>query len=274
MRYFLTACGLLLGAMIAFAADIPQVNISQVQRAVAQTAAENYTYPSLEKVQRIARNHDGDINSLAEKLTGQGQVFGVQSIWYDGSTFLVVSLDVVHHLHAEVYGPNAPSYCPNYNRTGTHRGHIYMELPELPQKSEGMTAQQVMETVRANVPQEMSLVADLAEFPEYDLNNVLEIANKRFFGDPLRPLVEELVEGYERVLPPHTVHSIWYKDGTLMVAQFQYNKYCEINFYGAKRGKIYVELPRPVYPDEGDLMLAIVSSMLPEDVFLVALAGL
>lgn len=277
MKNFLTVCGLVLfNGLMVVAADIPQVDTAQIQRRIVQRLAINYDgYPPLEEVQRIAQNHQGDINSLAENLTGQAPQSNVQSIWYDGSTFLVVSLDLVQHLQAEVYGPNVMSYVPNYNRLSPTRGHLHMELPTLPEGSEGLEAKQIMTVVRSYVPLEkMSLVADMNDFPAMDFDTVLETANKRIFGDPLRPLVNELIENYDRVLPPHPIHSIWYKEGTLMIAQFQYNKYCEISFYGAKRGKIYVELPRPVYPDEGDLMLAIVSALLPRDVFLVALAGI
>lgn len=285
MKKFLITCYVVLGGLTAFAADVPQVNIAQVQRAILQITENTNGYPTLEEIQQIAQNHKGDLNSLAKELLDAAKphdmqypydepYHDVQSIWYDGSTFLIVSLDHANNLHAEVYGPNLKSYVPNYNRVGIYRGNIGIELPELPSGSEGMNAKQVMNIVKTRVPQGMTLIASLDEFPAYDLEKVLEIANKRFFGDPLLPLAAELVEGLDRINPPHPIHSIWYKDGTLMVAKFQYTKYCQISFYGAKRGTIKVELPGTVYPDEGDLMLAIVASLLPEEVFLVALAGL
>ena len=285
MKYFLTACCFVLGGLVAFAADAPRVDTAQVQRAMLQAGENGNGYPTLEEVQEMAQNHEGDLNALAQTLLEaakpssmsyayDGPYHDVHSIWYDGSTLLIVSLDTANNLRAEVYGPNLKSYVPNYNRIGDYRGHIYIELPNLPSGSEGMDANQLMEIVKPKVPQEMTLIASLDQFPSYNLENVVEIADQRVIGDPLRPLAEELIKGFSRVQPPHPIHSIWYKDGTLIVVKFPYHKYCDVTFYGAKRGKISRELPRPVYADEADLRLAIAADTLPREMVLIAIAGL
>lgn len=285
MKYFLTACYLVLGGLVVFAADAPRVDTAQVQRAMLQAEANGNGYPTLEKVQKMAQNHKGDLNSLAQTLLEaakpssmqyayDGPYHDVHSIWYDGSTLLIVSLDTANSLRAEAYGPNVELYVPNYGRIGNYRGSIYIELPDLPSGSEGMDANQLMEIVSPKVPQAMTLIASLDQFPSYNLDEVLEIAENHVEGDPLRPLAAELIKGFSRVEPKHPIHSIWYKDGTLIVVEFPYSTHCTVNFYGAKRGKISRKLPRSVYADEADLRLAIAADTLPQEMVLIAIAGL
>ena len=91
MKYILTLCCLALGVFAAVAADIPQVPRAQLQRYVwQQILHQDNIPPTLEEIQEIAKNHQGDIQSLAQKLIGKAPNYSIHSIWYKEGTFLLI----------------------------------------------------------------------------------------------------------------------------------------------------------------------------------------
>ncbi len=286
MKHILTLCCLALGGLVASAAEVsPGVSVDQLTRHIQRQVAsiKKDDYPTLQQVQEIAKHHHGDLDALTKQLIPQEQYGAVQSIWYDGAgTFVVVSLDEAQSIRAEFYGPGVVRYLPNYCITGLRsygtdgvhpatRGQFFIGPLELPAKSDGMDEKDVLSVVASKMPKEMTLIAS-AKFHRYELRKVLDIVENSP-AEPLWFLASSLVDGYHMVRPVYDVHSIWYKDGALLVVTFTDGTHCHGEFYGARRGRIDVEVSPSIYPSEGDRMMEVVGSMIPKKMTLVSLAG-